>query len=303
MTRIALIGFGEAAQALARGLGKEGGLDGLTAFDLRFADAAQAPELERRAADSGVRACGSVAEAVAGADVVLSLVVGSAAVAVGEAAGGALRGGQIFVDLNSISPDTKLKVGEALAGGGGGAGFVEGAVMARVPPHLHKVPILLAGGEAERAADLLNALGMSCEAVGDRVGQACAVKMIRSVIVKGVEALLLESLTAAEKAGVRERILDSISETFPGVDWRATATYHIGRTHQHGPRRVTEMEEAAATLRGLGLEPVLSTAIARTIGTSYAKLESSGVPFDSPYPDLLHALAADEGASPVGTAA
>ncbi len=207
MTHIAFIGFGEAAQAVAQGLCDEQGVAGLCAFDPRFADAAGGAELRERACERRVRVAETPADAVGGADLVFSLVVGSAAVAVGEAMAPALQPGQIFVDLNSISPDAKRAVGAALATGGG-AQFVEGAVMARVLPYRHKVPILLAGAAAERAAELMRGVGMQVEPVGERIGQACAVKMIRSVVVKGIEALLLESLTAAERCGVRERILD-----------------------------------------------------------------------------------------------
>lgn len=297
MTHFALLGFGEAAQAIAAGLAEEPGASRLSAYDIRFNDPAQAADLLPKARALDVSAHAGMAEALAGADIVLSLVVGSAAVKVGEEAGVLLQAGQIFVDLNSISPDAKKRVGEALARGGanGGEGaFVEGAVMARVPPYRHKVPVLLAGKAAGRAAELMNAAGMAIEVVGEEIGQACAVKMIRSIIVKGVEALLLESLTAAEKAGVRERILDSISETFPGIDWRETATYYIGRTQQHGARRVTEMREAAATLESFGLEPVLSTAIARTIGAAHDRLKRAGLPPDPAYPELLAVLAAED---------
>jgi 3-hydroxyisobutyrate dehydrogenase-like beta-hydroxyacid dehydrogenase len=293
MTHIALIGFGEAAQAMANGLAGEAGVSAVSAYDIRFADAAQAPDLLARAEARKVKAHAALADALASADIVLSLVVGSAAVKVGEEAGRHLRAGQIFVDLNSISPDAKKRVGEALAAGGP-ADFVEGAVMARVPPLQHKVPILVAGKAAARAAELMTGCGMVVEAVGDEIGQACAVKMIRSIIVKGVEALLIESLTAAEKAGVRERIVDSISQTFPGIDWRETATYYIGRTQQHGVRRVTEMKEAAATLRSLGLEPVLSTAISETISAAHARFKTSDLPFDREYPEMLAVLAADQ---------
>ena len=301
MTRIAFMGFGEAAQSVARGLSKEAGVEGMAAYDPRFA-APEAEELKRRAAERASKPCTTMKDALEGADIVLSLVVGSAAVKVGDEAGRHLHAGQTFVDLNSISPDAKRAVGAALAKGGDAA-FVEGAVMARVPSYDHKVPILLAGRTATQTAATLNAVGMACEAVGDEIGQACAVKMIRSVIVKGVEALLLESLTAAEKAGVTERILNSISETFPGIDWRHMATYYIGRTHQHGARRVTEMREAAATLKSFGMDPVLSTAIARTIEVSHAKLKDADVPYNSPYPDLLAVLAEEEQADAVRGAA
>jgi 3-hydroxyisobutyrate dehydrogenase-like beta-hydroxyacid dehydrogenase len=227
----------------------------------------------------------------ADAEIVLSLVVGSAAVPAARSAAPHLQEDQIYIDLNSIGPDAKARVGEALAEGGAEA-FVEGAVMARVPPHGARVPILLAGPRAAAAAEMLNALGMCCEAVGERIGQASAVKMIRSVMIKGVEALLIESLTAAERAGVTERILDSIAETFPGIDWRETATYYIGRTHQHGARRVTEMTESAETLQSLGVKPILSSAIAATIRKAHATLTAASLPSGAPYPELLKALAA-----------
>lgn len=291
---IAFIGFGEAAQAMAEGLSAEPEVKRLSAFDIRFADPALAGAPGARASALGVRTATEIGGAMDGADVVLSLVVGSAAAKVAEAAGPHLRPGQPYVDLNSIGPEAKRRVGAAL-GATGASAFAEGAVMARVPPLRHKVPILLAGPGAEAAADLLGRAGMVVEAVGTEVGQACAVKMIRSIIVKGIEALLLESLTAAEKAGVRERILDSISQTFPGLDWRETATYYIGRTQQHGARRVTEMNEAAATLESFGLTPILSTAIAETIGGAHAAFERSGLPVDRPYPEMLAALAKGRG--------
>jgi 3-hydroxyisobutyrate dehydrogenase-like beta-hydroxyacid dehydrogenase len=290
MSSIGFIGFGEAAQAVAQGLAAEAPQAVLSAYDPRFADAAAGPALRKRAHACGVVVSETPAGATAGADVVLSLVVGSAAVRVGGAVGANLGKGQIFVDLNSISPEGKKEVARALRASGDGE-FVEGAIMARVPPYKHKVPILLAGPSAAAAAEKLNALGMSCEAVGEQIGQACAVKMIRSVMVKGVEALLIESLTAAEVAGVRERIIDSIAETFPGIDWRESATYYIGRTQEHGARRVTEMNESAETLRGLGVEPMLTAAIAQRIADAYEVFQAAALPSDSGYRELLVPLA------------
>jgi 3-hydroxyisobutyrate dehydrogenase-like beta-hydroxyacid dehydrogenase len=287
VTTIAFIGFGEAAQAIAADLNKADGVSRLLAYDLRFADGAG--DLKDAASARGVEPLtdiGGIGEAA----IVLSLVVGAAAIPVARSAAPHLRDGQFYVDLNSIGPEAKTRVGETLANGGGGA-FVEGAVMARVPPYGARVPILLAGSRAVDAAERLNALGMCCEAVGERIGQASAVKMIRSVIIKGVEALLIESLTAAERAGVTERILDSIADTFPGIDWRETATYYIGRTHQHGARRVTEMNESAETLRSLGVEPILSSAIAATIASAHARLASAALPPNAHYEALLGVLA------------
>ena len=288
--RLAFIGFGEAAQAMALGFRQDGGLERLSAYDIRIDDPSQAAALKQKAAELGVSLPQSLAETVRDAPIVLSMVQGSAAVKVAEAAAPVLARDQIFIDLNSISPDAKRRVADAIAKGGEGD-CVEGAIMDAVRPRRQKVPILLAGPKSAKAADALNSAGMCCEAIGTEIGQACAVKMIRSVMMKGVEALILESMRAAEVAGVTERILDSVNKTFEGLDWRKLTSHYLKRTHEHGPRRVSEMKESAATLRSLGLEPLMSQAISETIAAGYAQLKD--VPYDAAaeYPKLLGVLA------------
>jgi 3-hydroxyisobutyrate dehydrogenase-like beta-hydroxyacid dehydrogenase len=241
------------------------------------------------AAEIDVELASTLNDAVAGADIILSLVQGSVARKVAAEVAPMLTRGQIYVDLNSISPAAKAEIGEKIAGGDGLC--VEGAIMDAVTPHRHKVPILLAGPDAERCANLLNALGMSTEPVGSKLGQASAIKMIRSVMVKGVEALILEAMTAAEIAGVTERILDSVNGTFPGLDWRKLTAHYLKRTHEHGARRVSEMKESAATLRGLGMEPYMSDAIGERIAQGHARLASHPYDGGAAYEDLLAILA------------
>lgn len=290
--KIAFIGFGEAAQAMSLGLIGEGRVGEVSAVDLRLADPAQAGALRERAEGLGVRLAPTPAEAVAGAAIVLSAVPGSAALAAARSVAPHLAPGQIFVDLTSVSPETKREVAAAIAEGRGDC--VEGAIMDAVRPKNHKVPILLAGPRAAGASDRLNAIGMATEAIGLDIGQACSVKMIRSVMMKGVEALILESMAAAETAGVTERILTSVDGTFPGLDWRQMTSHYLRRTHEHGPRRVSEMKEAAATIRGLGLEPRMSEAISATIARGHARLAAT--PYDpaAEYPELLKLLTPEE---------
>jgi len=287
--KLAFIGFGEAAQAMALGFKDEKSLDKLSVYDIRADDPTQRPTLQARAAELEVFLAPSAAEAIQGSPIVLSLVQGSVAVKVAESVAPLLSEGQIFIDLNSVSPDTKRRVAETISKGGRGD-CVEGAIMDAVRPKNHKVPILLAGPRAGEAADKLNEVGMNSEAIGEKIGQACAVKMIRSVMMKGVEALILESMVAAETAGVTERILDSVNVTFAGLDWRQLTSHYLKRTHEHGARRVSEMKESAATIKGLGLEPYMSTAISERIAEGYAKL--SKVPYDpkAQYPELLKVL-------------
>ncbi len=283
---IALIGFGEAGQSIGRGLASEPGA-AVSAYDVRFCGA-DAAALMAKAREAGVALHIELGRALDGASIVLSAVVGSAAVDAGRAAAAHLTAGQTYIDLNSVSPATKRAVERAVAPSG--AHFIEAAVMARVSPHAHRVPILLAGAEAEPIAARLNAIGMRTEAVGDRVGQASANKMLRSILIKGIEALLIECLVAARRCGIEERILDSVGETFPGVDWRKAATYNFGRTAIHGARRVTEMQEVADTLREL--EPFLAEAIGKRIGWAFERLRDVKWPSGEPesYQEILNLI-------------
>jgi 3-hydroxyisobutyrate dehydrogenase-like beta-hydroxyacid dehydrogenase len=287
MTTIAFIGFGEAAQSIAGGLKGRAGLR-LTAFDLRFADPAAADALARAAAERGVTPLENIS-GIASADVVMSLVVGAATRNVAASAAPHLSDRAVYIDLNSVGPETKAFAAAEIAQGRGS--FVEGAVMARVPPYAEKVPVLVAGERAGEIADRLNGLGMNFEAVGVKPGQASALKMIRSVMIKGIEALLIEALASAERAGVTERILDSVQETFPGLNWREVADYYLSRTFEHGARRVTEMTEAADTIASLGLEPYMSRAACRTIAAAHAALKDKGLSAGDGYRGFVPVLA------------
>lgn len=287
--KLAFIGFGEAAQLMAGGFKDDGGLERLSAYDIRIDDAQAGPTLKARAESLGAILAPTASDAIADAPIVLSMVQGSAAVKVAVSAAPLLRQDQTFIDLNSISPDAKKRVAAAIATGNGKC--LEGSIMDAVKGRRQKVPILLAGPDAGKAAEQLNAIGMDTEAIGTEIGQACAVKMIRSVMIKGVEALILESMRAAEVAGVTERILDSVNVTFEGLDWRKLTSHYLKRTHEHGPRRVSEMKESAATLRSLGMEPLMSLAIAETISGGYAQLADTPYDAAAQYPELLKILA------------
>lgn len=289
MTRVTFIGFGEAAQSIAAGLAGCPHLR-LSAFDLRFGDPGASPELREAAAARKVTPLSAITQ-IADADFVLSLVVGSATRSVAAAAATHLAEGAIYLDLNSVGPETKALAASEIATGKGR--FVEGAVMARVPPYAEKVPIFVAGEAAEETARRLNDFGMRLEVVGQKPGQASALKMIRSVMVKGVEALLIEALSAAERAGVTERILDSIDETFPGLDWRKQADYYLSRTFEHGARRVTEMTEAADTIAALGLVPNMSRAACLTIGSAHEAMKDKGLSASDGYRGFIPVLARD----------
>ena len=262
ITSISFIGFGEAAQAFAEGLRVENPDLALAATDPRFAGP-EARALRRQADAAGVAVHDDIPTAAGESDLVISMVVAKAAVDVAHAARGAGREGALYLDVNSASPATKQQAAAALAGSA--FDFVDGAIMAAVPPKRHKTPIVLAGPSADGLAERLGALGFDAEAVGDEIGTASAIKMFRSIMIKGIEALMLECVDAARHYGAAERVLEAVGSGFPGIDWRERATYYAGRTATHGTRRAAEMLQVAETARGLGIEPIMAEAASRRL--------------------------------------
>jgi 3-hydroxyisobutyrate dehydrogenase-like beta-hydroxyacid dehydrogenase len=259
MTQLAFIGFGEVGQTFAKGLL---GTDSvrLAAYDLLFDRPDKRCELIARAETLGVRVAADAADAGRGARVVVSAVTAAAAREVAETAARWLQPGQIFLDINSASPGTKERAAGAV--GAAGAQFVEGAVMAAVAGHGLKVPILAGGTAAQTAADLLNPLGMNLTPVATEIGRASATKLARSIVMKGIEAALVQCAAAARRWDVEAEVLASLQQSYPGVDWKKQVAHAAERVARHGIRRAEEMREAGAMLDDLGLDGALSRAIA-----------------------------------------
>ncbi len=237
-SRIALIGFGEAAQAFADGAGWAA-----SGFDLK------GKRLEMAAA--GVTACASAAEALDGAGAALCLVTADAARAAAESDAALLAPNALWLDMNSVAPGTKRAAARAIEAAGGR--YVDVAVMSPVHPARRAAPLLVAGPHAEAGAELLRSMGFpNVRAVGPSVGSASAIKMIRSVMVKGMEALTAECVLAGEAAGVLEEVIASLNASSPGTDWAGKADYNLDRMMIHGVRRAAEMEEVVSTLDALG---------------------------------------------------
>jgi 3-hydroxyisobutyrate dehydrogenase-like beta-hydroxyacid dehydrogenase len=186
---------------------------------------------------------------------VFCAVTASSSLAAAESAKPHLAPAQFFLDINSVSPARKREVGTAMSGHGR---YADVAVMAPVHPARHRTPMLLAGPFADALAPAMQGLGMRVGVAGPEIGMAAAIKMIRSVMVKGLEALSFECFVAAHRAGVADQIFASLQESFPGLDWRAQVQYNLERMHRHGIRRAAEMREVAKTLDELGLDPAVT---------------------------------------------
>ncbi len=256
---IAFIGFGEVGQRFSCDLQAADSVR-LSAYDLVFDDPARRGERLAKAQALGVRAAPSAAEAAAGADYVISAVTASAAAQVARAAAAYLAPHQIFLDVNSASPGTKKRAATDVQGAG--ARYVEGAVMAPVAVPGIKVPILAGGPAADVAAEQLNRLGMNLTAVATEHGRASAMKLCRSIIIKGLEALIVDCAAASKSWNVDKEVFASLAATFPSINWPAQADYMAERIATHGLRRAAEMREAADMLADMGRDPGLARAVA-----------------------------------------
>ncbi len=257
--RIGLVGYGEVGRILTQAL-RERGIAWVGAWDCLFRDAAQGAVLKGRAAEAGVAACASLSGLLLRADVVISAVTASNALDVAREAAASIRPGTHFLDLNSASPATKAAAAKLIDGAG--AHYVEAGVMTSVPPYGIRAPMLLGGREARALAEKLGPLGFDMTVVADDIGVASAIKMCRSVIVKGLEAIVIESYATARRYGVERHVIASLQETFPSIDWDKQGAYLFSRVAKHGRRRAEEMREVANTVREAGFEPWLSAAIA-----------------------------------------
>jgi 3-hydroxyisobutyrate dehydrogenase-like beta-hydroxyacid dehydrogenase len=248
---VALIGYGEVGRILAEDLRARA--VGVVAYDLKLDNDAGRP-LREHAAAHGVVPAAAAQQAVQGADLVISAVTASQAVAVAEACAPALRKGTFFLDFNSASPGAKCRAAGVVNAAGGR--YVEGAVMTSVPPYRIQVPLLLGGPDAAALLPRLAELGFAPKVASDKLGVASATKMCRSVMIKGLEAMVIESLTTARHYGVEDGVIASLQQTFPGIDWEKQGAYFFQRVIEHGRRRAEEMREAAQTVREAGLEPL-----------------------------------------------
>ena len=254
--RIAFIGFGEAGHAIAAGL-REEGVTEIAAWDILFPESGGAKLLDAANA-IGVRIASSAEDAVRDAEMVIAAVTAASSYDAAQSVAAHLKGQPFYLDVNSVSPGRKQATAKLLEDA---ARYVDVAIVAAIYPARHKSPMMLAGPYAKAVEPLLTPLGMHTQIVGDEVGAAAAIKMVRSVMIKGIEALTLECFLAATRAGVVDQVAASLKNNYPTLDWNKLSEYNIERMASHGIRRAAEMRESAQTLRELGVDPLM------TVGT------------------------------------
>ncbi|MEH6826746.1 NAD(P)-dependent oxidoreductase [Parasphingorhabdus sp.] len=240
---VSLIGFGEAGSTFARAGG--------------WGDAARVYDIKDKLSEyraAGVIGCASSRDAIKGSAAIISLVTAGQAMAAAEEAAQGIAPGALYFDMNSVAPDTKRSAAKYIDEAGGR--YVDVAVMAPVNPAEMSVPLLLSGADAADGALVLGKLGFdNIRLVDGEIGKSSSIKMIRSIMVKGIEALTAEMMLAAREAGVSDDVLQSL-----GPEWAEKANYNIERMTTHGLRRAEEMEQVALTLDALGIEPLMTKA-------------------------------------------
>ena len=261
--RVGMIGYGEVGKVFCAGLKSKPGIESVSAWDLKFALPDGHPERDAALAHAdkmGDAPCDSMQSLCAASDWLISAVTASSTLAVAREAARFIQPGTLFLDLNSASPGTKQQAAKVIEAAGGF--YVEAGVMTSVPPYGIKVPMLLGGPQASALADRLRGFHMDARCVSPQIGIASAIKMCRSVMIKGLEALVIESYTTARAYGVEDHVLPTLAETFPSIDWSEQGAYSFSRVVQHGKRRAEEMREAASTVKEAGFDSFMASAIA-----------------------------------------
>ncbi len=261
--RLCLIGFGEAGGEIARSLeewrrASKAPLPTLTAFDIKLDQPDNADLMRRQITAVGVECAADLATALAGAKMVISVVTADRAHEAATAAAWHIEAGTLFLDMNSCAPGTKQKSAHVIEQSGGL--YVDVAVMAPITSAGHRTSMLAASNHSEVAAALFAALDMEVSFVGDAPGRASTIKMLRSVMIKGIEALTAECFQAACRAGVAEDVAASLDASEPDEGWAERASYNMERMTTHGRRRAAEMREVVVTLAELGVASGMSEA-------------------------------------------
>jgi 3-hydroxyisobutyrate dehydrogenase-like beta-hydroxyacid dehydrogenase len=257
---IGFIGFGEAAFHITKGL-REAGLGDFVAYDIHTHTAGRGEKIRQRAQETGTPLMESNGELAGAAEWMISSVTSDQAANAAQQNAPHLTPRHLYADVNSVSPAVKQGIAKTIEATG--ARFVEIAMMQPVPPYGHRVPILAGGHAAPEFRDRMEPYGMRIQVVGPEIGTAAATKMFRSIMIKGMEALITECVLGAGRYGAEQGVFASLAESYPGIDWPALADYMIGRVVEHGERRAREMEEVAETLESIGIEPIMAAATAR----------------------------------------
>jgi 3-hydroxyisobutyrate dehydrogenase-like beta-hydroxyacid dehydrogenase len=258
MDSITFIGFGEAAYHIAKGL-RAASFPKLTAFDVMQDTVPTGERIHRRADEIGVMLAPNLDEAVAASKFVISLTSARVALDVAASVMDKLKPEQMYVDMNSASPNTKAEIDKLARAAG--IPFCDAAVMGTIPGNGHTTPMFLTGNGAQAFCEAMTPYGMRLTVLDAPAGGASAIKMLKSVIMKGLPQLMFESFEAAEKYGVLDTLMDSLNSSLYGKSVEKLADTFIARTMLHAARRKVEMQDVLQMLIDLNVDSSMTRAV------------------------------------------
>lgn len=278
-SRLGFLGFGEAAFHLSRGLAQEGVRD-IFAYDVALdQEGAYRDTVCRRMKDASARTCDTVASLARSSDLIVAAIPANFACKAGLSALPHLRPDQCYVDVSTASPGVKSELGAAFREAG--VSFADAAMMGPLPIFAHKVPMLVCGDGADIWCDFLNRHGGRAEKIEGEAGTATKIKLVRSVFMKGLEALFVETFLFARRCGVEKLILESLASTLDNDPFEKTALRMSAADTVHAERRAHEVAESIWLMEELGVAPIMAEAIRTRLERSAAtglREELKGIP-------------------------
>ena len=256
-SKIGIIGYGEVGQALGRGLKNTKGLS-ISVFDIQFNQDAASSELKARVEAQQLIAENNLDSLIVNNELILSVVTGKVALGVVEESLPHLNKDKLFVDMNTVTPQQKVKMGELIERTGGT--FIEIAILGSVASYSYKSPMLACGKKARDFADYLNHMGFAVSFLSEKVGQASSMKMLRSVFAKGIEGLLFEMLVAAERCNMLEEVMNIVTAHMDRSSFLEIAESWVTTSVNHAGRRAEEMDHVIETLKNLKVHPLMAAA-------------------------------------------
>jgi 3-hydroxyisobutyrate dehydrogenase-like beta-hydroxyacid dehydrogenase len=280
---LGIVGFGEVGSALTKGLQQEG-FGPVDVFDpVLLKDGNPDAAIKERIENTDIRICSNLRELTENSEVIFSANSASAAVKVAEGLSGLLEGKHLFVELNSTSPAVKREAAEALSSSA--CQQVDAAIMGAILMSGHRTPIVASGDGRHLFKRLFEPYGMLIDADSvERIGDASALKMFRSIYAKGIEALIIETLVASHRQGIGDQVFTLICDWMDAQESFFSLAQALVRTHAvHAGRRATEMDNVCRTVNEVKLDPVMSQATGELLRRSC----ESGVRehFDGKMPD------------------
>ena len=254
---IGFIGYGEAAFNISLGLGREG-VTGIRATDAMMNHEVMGKQVHARAEEAGVTLVNTNKEIAQWADIVFAAVPSSFTMDVCNDIKECLHPGQLYVDVSASTPTTKEAIWEAIKDTG--VLFADAAMLGSLPKDKHQVPITASGNGAEKFHELMTPWGMKITLAGEKAGAASAIKLVRSIFMKGIAALMIDTMQAADAYGVSDEIVASIGKSLDGISFQSHLDRLVTGTALHCTRRAAELKGSVAMQEEAGLNPEMTLA-------------------------------------------